>query len=281
MTGMHDEGWAEPDLRDRGAALAVMAKCLEEQADASPRSPADRLFGRSPLHPQAGPWYHGALGELEVARLLGRLDDSWTVLHAIPVGSGMTDIDHVLVGSSGVFTVNTKNHAGKRIWATGTGFMVNGHPQPYIHSSLREASRASDLLTRSAGIRVPVTPLIVVVDPALISGSWPDVVVLPSNGLLRWLKRQPRAFADDTVADIVQAAVRHSTWSTKADAHVDVDAVQRDFERLRTEVVGARTRRRLWAFAARTGIVAAVIVGALLTFRAIPEFIAGLFVVAA
>ena len=167
----------------------------------------DRLLGRCPLRDDARSWFYRTIGELEVARLLARLDDSWTVLHAVPVGSGMSDIDHVLVGPRGVFTVTTKNHSGGTIWATGTGFLVDGRGERFIHHSLSEASRASDLITRSAGIRVPVTPVIVVVDPAAITGSWPDVPVLPANGLLRWLRRQPREFADDTVAGIAQAVV--------------------------------------------------------------------------
>jgi hypothetical protein len=269
----------DTDLRERGAASAVMARCLQDQADATPRSPMDRLLGRCPLHDDARSWFYGAIGELEVARLLDRLDDSWTVLHAVPVGSGDTDIDHVLIGSRGVFTINTKNHSGRRIWATGTGFSVDGRTQRYIHASLHEAGRASDLISGSAGLRVPVTPLLVVVDPAAITGTWPDVLVLPANGLLRWLKRQPRAFADDTVAEIVQAAARRSTWSTGPD-ECDISQLKTDFDRLRAEVFAARTRRRLWAIAARSAVVAAVVLGALLTFRALPGFVAGLFALA-
>jgi hypothetical protein len=276
MTGESDEERGGVDLRDRGAAFAVMAKCLDEQADASPRSSTDRLLGRCPLSDAARSWFYGTLGELEVARQLARLDSSWTVLHAVPVGSGMSDIDHVLVGPRGVFTINTKNHSGKRIWATGTGFLVDGHRERYIPSSLHEASRASDLITKSTGLRVPVTPLIVVVDPAAITGSWPDVRVLPSSGLLRWLKRRPREFADDTVASIVQAVVRRDTWSTSADEQIDAGELQRDFGKLRTEVFAARSRRRLWSFIARAAIVATVLLGALLSLTALPDLLAAL-----
>jgi hypothetical protein len=282
MTGTNDGRWGAPDLRESGAATSVMARCLEEQAHAAPRTRAQRLFGRSPLHPEATSWYLGAIGELHVARLLARLDDSWTVLHSVPVGAGPSDIDHVLVSTRGVFTVNTKNHPGARVWATGTGFMVNGRVEGYIHASLHEASRASDLISASTGIRVPVTPVIVVVDPAVVTGSWPDAVVLPSSDLLRWLRRQPRAFPDDTVAGIVQAAARRGTWGNAsaqphaADPH-RAEAVRRDFGRLRARVDGARMRRRLWAAAARAAIVAVVLAGALLLSRALPQFAAGLF----
>lgn len=277
MTDTNDGRWGAPDLRGRGAAIAVMARCLQEQAHAPERTRVQRFFGCSPLHADAASWYQGSVGELGVARLLARLDDSWTVLHSVPVGSGSSDIDHVLISSRGVFTVNTKNHPGARIWATGTGFMVNGRVVGYMHAALHESARASDLINASTGIRVAVTPLIVVVEPAAISGSWPDAVVLPASGLLRWLRRQPRAFPDDTVASIVQAVVRPGTWSSTRVEPCDAAAVQRDFERLRALVEQARIRRRLWAFAARTAIVATVLAVALLVFRALPQLVASLF----
>ncbi|WP_371261683.1 nuclease-related domain-containing protein [Arthrobacter sp. ov118] len=31
----------------------------------------------------------------------------------MPVGAGASDVDHVLIGPAGVFTLNTKNHAGQ------------------------------------------------------------------------------------------------------------------------------------------------------------------------
>ncbi|MBG6212216.1 hypothetical protein RCH23_000129 [Cryobacterium sp. CAN_C3] len=45
--------------------------------------------------------------------MLSKLGPEWTVLHAVPVGSGSSDIDHVVIGPAGVFTINTKNHTGK------------------------------------------------------------------------------------------------------------------------------------------------------------------------
>lgn len=37
------------------------------------------------------------------------------ILHSIPVGTGRGDIDHVVIGPPGVFTINTKHHPGRRL----------------------------------------------------------------------------------------------------------------------------------------------------------------------
>src|SRR5690606_36128291 len=50
----------------------------------------------------------GALGELEVGRLLDQLDSEWFAFHAVPVGSAGSDVDHIVIGPGGVFTINSK-----------------------------------------------------------------------------------------------------------------------------------------------------------------------------
>ena len=83
------------------AAASVMAECLRVQADVLPRSAFGRFIGRSPLSDDSLPWYLGALGELDVAARLASLDEGWTVLHSVPVGTRGSDVDHVVVGAAG------------------------------------------------------------------------------------------------------------------------------------------------------------------------------------
>ena len=208
---------ASPSLRTRIAGFAVMTQCLRAQSAAPERSRLARVFGREPLHPDARSWYRGAIGEIEVARILSRLDRRWTVLHAVPVGSAGADIDHVVIGPAGTFTINTKNHSGKRIWTAGTSFMVNGQKLAHIHNSTFEAKRAARLLSDMTATPVAVTPLIVVVRPEKLTRKNPDVTVMESTELLRWLARQPQMQTDATVARIVWAAERRETWTTLVD----------------------------------------------------------------
>src|ERR1700683_3962983 len=53
----------------------------------------------------------GAQGEEHVGALLDELSDhGWRVIHDASLGRG--NVDHILVGPAGVFTVETKRHQG-------------------------------------------------------------------------------------------------------------------------------------------------------------------------
>ena len=257
------DGEVEPTLRSRGPAYAVMQECLSIQSGATPRGSVSRLFGRSPLHPDARSWYRGALGEIVVANVLSQLGPDWTVLHAVPVGSGNTDIDHVVIGPAGIFTINTKNHSGKKIWIGGGTFLVNGYKQDHMRNSFREAERASKRLSAVTGRPITVTPLIIVVNPASITNGRKRsrVTVLTSNNLKRWLLRRPRALSGRAIAHLSMFAEERSTWQTEPIVNDDTLRYAQRFERLRIEVDAARQRSRLWAL----GFLGALVISLALT----------------
>ena len=103
-------------LQSREAGYSVAQKCLEVQAEAENADPLLRQSDRVRLHPDAWPWYVGALGEIEVGVLLGALGPDWMVRHAVPIGQGTADVDHLVIGPGGVFALNTKHSAGSGVW---------------------------------------------------------------------------------------------------------------------------------------------------------------------
>jgi hypothetical protein len=301
MTDRHEAGApsvepalaAAESLRSRVPAFAVMKECLRVQSTAPERSRLARVFGREPLHPDARSWYRGALGELQVARILARLDPRWTVLHAVPVGSAGADIDHVVIGPGGTFTINTKNHGGKKVWAAGKTFLLERQKLAHIHHSSFEAQRAARLLTGVTGTPVSVTPLIVVVNPASLVRKKPDVTVLDATELLRWMRRQPQMQTDATVARIAWAASRRDTWTTLVDDDAepapsrgraestetkphDNDDYGLRFAALRAEVDSADSRRRAWALLGALAFLAAVVGSAMLLLPFVPEILSRL-----
>ena len=57
-------------------------------------------------------WRRGAEGERATAKALRRLErQGWTLIHDIDAGRG--NFDHILIGRSGVFLLETKNLSGK------------------------------------------------------------------------------------------------------------------------------------------------------------------------
>jgi hypothetical protein len=226
-----------------------MEHLLALQQDVPPRSAVWRALGVSPLDEDRAAWYRGALGEAAVGRLLDKLPDGWAVLHAVPVGKGDSDIDHVVIGPGGVFTINTKNHSGQKVWVAGRTLMVNGQKQQHLRNAGHEAQRASRLLSAAAGFRVDVVPVIAVVDPASLTvRERPDqVVVLTSSQLVRWLKKRPAALAPEQVRALLDVSVDPAAWHASPTPGREPAAVRSSFSDLDLQVRHARRTRRAWA----------------------------------
>lgn len=250
-------------LAARRPGQAVMAECLRRAVTSRPRSPLARLLGRSPLPGTARPWYVGALGEQEVGRRLAALGPAWTVLHAVPVGDRGSDVDHVVIGPGGVFTLNTKHHPGQKVWAAGQTVMVAGQRRPYVRNAAHEAQRAARLLSAAVGRPVAVTGAIVLVDPAglTVRETHPEVAVVTAPRLVRWLTRMPARLTPEQVRELSTAASQPSTWQRRPQPSEDGRAVASGFTALHREVVGARRVRGLWRFGLAAALVGALVVG--------------------
>lgn len=111
-------------LSDRVPGQSVMEELLVAHRLDKQRGRLGRIFGAPPLGPESAPWYRGALGEHAVGRALARLGPEWAVLHAVPVGRGSSDIDHVVIGPGWIFTLNTKNHTGQSVWTAKSTLLV-------------------------------------------------------------------------------------------------------------------------------------------------------------
>jgi len=137
----------------------------------------------------------GAGGEEHVGELLETLGDGWSVIHDARVTHG--NIDHIVIGRAGVFSIETKSRAGS----------VRVHA---VHGAVvREAQAQRRALEALAGCAVE--PLLV------FSRAWVDrplawrggVRVLPARMLVRHLRGRPQTLAPADVervrADIASA----------------------------------------------------------------------------
>src|SRR3954471_1933381 len=134
---------------------------------------ADRWYS-----PQIGRWSRGAEGERQVGRALADLTvDGWMALHDISLGHG--NVDHILVGPGGIFTIETKSHPGKiRIDSI----------DPRM---LKQAYAEKKLIERITGMQVQ--PLLVF-SRAFLIGSVPaqrrGVTILPARMLAHYFSRR-------------------------------------------------------------------------------------------
>ena len=137
---------------------------------------AARILG---LRTEATPWEAGAKGERIVDKQLGRLKlDGWQVLSSIMKRSG-ADVDHLVIGPPGVFTINTKHHHGARISVGEHVVEVDGVQESYLPKSRHEANSAARILSGATGLEVRVTPVLAFVGADSIDtrGSLGDVLI--------------------------------------------------------------------------------------------------------
>ena len=163
-------------------------------------------------------WRVGADGEKTVGARLERLRSyGWRVLHSVPVGKKGSDIDHVLIGPGGVYTINTKNHPGKKVWVGKHAIRVDGRSVSYLRNSRFEADRASDLLSAVAGFLVVTRPAIVFLTGGLITDLTikqrpDDVLIFSRADVPRAFRQASKRLTSDQVEYLYEIARRRSTW---------------------------------------------------------------------
>ena len=142
----------------------------------------------------------GATGEEQVGGLLEEMSDrGWRVIHDASLGRG--NVDHILIGPPGVFTIETKSHLGPVRVAR-----VHG-------ATLSQAQAQRRAIERVTGLQVE--PLIV------FSHAWVDrpmarrkgVRVVPARMLLRYLSKPPARLSPQEIERahglVAQALLEH------------------------------------------------------------------------
>jgi hypothetical protein len=212
-TGRHEVvDWQ--DLGSNAPGTAVRDRAIAERTAAPIRTVLSRILG---VHTQERAWRIGADGEQAVAAQLVRLGQAWRVIHSVPVGEQGADIDHVVIGPAGVFTVNAKHHPNGSVWVGADTFLVNGTRTWYVRNSRHEAARASRLLTAASGQPVQVRAIIAVVGAhrGLTIKEQPRdgaVHVVTRKMIADYLRDLPTVLDPATVAALHTLACRSTTW---------------------------------------------------------------------
>jgi Nuclease-related domain len=150
---------------------------------------AGSLAGAFLLRPQPDPerWRRGAAGERATADVLTRLPDrSWAVLHDLSIPGHRANIDHLVIGPTGVWVIDTKTTRSKV--RTGWRSLWLGERKLDSGPARWEAAAVSEML----GVRV--RPLIALHGGGLgpRGGRAGSVRVVPAGCLLRRLRRGRR-----------------------------------------------------------------------------------------
>lgn len=152
---------------------------------------------------QAGRWLRGAEGERVVGEVCAQLKgDGWYAIHDVSLGHG--NVDHILVGPGGIFTIETKSHRGH---------IPLDHIDPKM---LKQAYAQKKLLERITGL--DVQPLLVF-SRAYLVGSVPaqrrGITILPARMLEHYFSRR-RPVMDQSDAERIHAQL---AMALTTDAH--------------------------------------------------------------
>lgn len=151
----------------------------------------------------------GAAGEAVMPQLLRALPDSYTLLNGVPVPGWRADIDHVLVGPTGVWAIEAKHHVGMvqcvgDAWGY-TRLGPGGVPREgHIGSPSQQVRRAAEALERylqqrsksrtNAGLEVQ--PLVVFTHPQVeLDLEAPTLPILKAAEVEDLILRQPAKLA--------------------------------------------------------------------------------------
>jgi len=140
-------------------------------------------------------WKAGARGEKAVAKALQRLDDSYYLLNAVVLPGGKGDIDHILLGSKGVFVIEAKNYSGKVMckgdewYRRKRGAKKTVRTESISGQVMRNASDLYDFLQRRTRLSLQVNPVCVFVNPLVqLELKNPTVPVLRLENLTKFIQ---------------------------------------------------------------------------------------------
>jgi Nuclease-related domain len=146
---------------------------------------------------QARTWQRGAQGERNTARLLGRLArDGFVVFHDLAVPGSPANVDHLVIGPSGVFVIDSKQWTGS-VHQGADGLAWHNHYR--LDRTLQTVRWEAETLGRLLGTRA--TPLLCVHGAHVHGGGLhaQGVAIVPAH-LLRSALGQDRVVSDADVA---------------------------------------------------------------------------------
>ncbi|MFI5913775.1 hypothetical protein [Dactylosporangium sp. NPDC051541] len=148
-----------------------------------------------------------------VGSLIGHLGDEWHVLDLRELG-GTERTGFLAVGPGGVFAVTVKDHGRSRVAFAGDVVQIDGKRPRYVEEARREARAASEALSRSAGVSIPVMPVLAFAGSGKISfyGVPKGCLVTAYHELPRVLNARGQRLAVETVDKVFELAMHPATW---------------------------------------------------------------------
>lgn len=210
----------ESDLRSALQALGSSAVAPSSRAAAKSAAPSESygwedLADTPPAHRLTGleePSYRaGAAAEQRTAGLLAQLERSGhRILHSLPL-SPRKDIDHLVIGPSGVYCINTKfSTYGVTAKDDGT-VLADGYKHMWLDSITRDADLAAGYLSTAARMDIGCTPVVAVWSTIGLMSEHRRVV--DGADISARIRARPARFSAAWVDVVYNTARRSDTWT--------------------------------------------------------------------
>jgi len=212
------QSYPEDDLATHapGRSTAHLAAAWQAEIDALDEDQGMLQDMRAIAVHQRDQYLKGTSGEMRIGARLNALHRrGWGVLHAIPLYDGRADIDHLLIGSGGIWTINAKAHGALPIRVNGDRMSVGRSPVTHIPAARHEASVVRTL-AHSLGHRVPVYAAVALdihhSTPLKVTAAPTDVVVGRTEDVIQAIHRSEGIVDTGTVHTLFALLRQRSTW---------------------------------------------------------------------
>ncbi len=133
----------------------------------------------------------GIAGEVRVERVLRELDDSYILINNVRLPNGGGNIDHVVVGPTGVFAIETKNIKGSFVCEGDNWYKIKNGKIRRVRSISRQAKQNAYRLRkvlRRHGCDQFVHSVVVLTGDCKVDLINPSVPVLGVDSLVRFIR---------------------------------------------------------------------------------------------
>lgn len=154
-------------------------------------------------------WLTGVEGEQATAVALSSLGPEWKVFHSIPIGTTGRDIDHLAIGPTGVYVINSKSHPGANIRVTGDVVIYGRRGWQEPKAALRDAELVAQRLRRPARDVKPILSMWRVRSLEV----WSDAAVptMWTSDVVEHIKRMRRVLAANEIEWLAARAADPAT----------------------------------------------------------------------
>jgi hypothetical protein len=147
------------------------------------------------------------------AQRMEALGRDWRVLD-LQAAAGSDRMSFLALGPGGIFAVTVKDHGRSRVSFAGDIVQVDGRRPKYVQEARQNAKLAATAMTRTAGVSIPVMPVLAFAGSGAISVyGLPKGVIITSYGeLSHVLNARGRRLAPATVDKLYALAADPATW---------------------------------------------------------------------